>query len=35
MAETGALVYWQDAASTTQLIADDTAKLAKIEELLK
>ena len=35
MAETGALVYWQDAAETTQLIADDTAKLVKIEELLK
>lgn len=35
MADTGALVYWQDADATTQRIADDTATLGKINAMLE
>lgn len=33
--ETGALVYWQDAADSDKRIADDIATMARIGELLK
>ncbi len=34
-AETGALVYWQDAAASAERVANDIATMAKIEEIMQ